>query len=111
MPDAERVLSSQPTAPNPRRVEAGRRNARLRRSLTEVGRQRLRDSILRFQPWQFAVPKSAAARKQSAKNGKSRQIGILSVRESRALAATVTAGLTQARQFREAALRDGEKSP
>lgn len=99
-------------APNPRRVAAGRINRSLRRGLTEAGRHRLRESALRSQPWKFAIgPKSATARQQSAQNGKVRQIGILSIRECRALTAELTADLSRLRQIRQqAASRPGENS-
>lgn len=102
----------EPDVPNPRRVAAGRINRSLRRGLTEAGRQRLQESALRFQPWNLASgPKSAAARQQSARNGKVRQIGILSIRESRALTAELTADLSRLRQIRQQAIsQPGENS-
>jgi len=91
-------------APNPRRVAAGRINRSLRRGLTEAGRQRLRESALRNQPWKLAIgPKSATARRQSARNGKVRQVGILSVRECRALTAELTSDLSRLRKIRQQA--------
>lgn len=82
------------TVRNPRRVVAGRRNRALRRGLTDAGRERLRDSTSRYQPWRFATgPKSDEGKRQVATNGKVRQIGLLSVRERRALMAELTADL------------------
>ena len=102
----------EPDVANSRRAAAGRINRSLRRGLTEAGRQRLRESALRSQPWKFAIgPKSATARRQSARNGKVRQIGILSVRECRALTAELTADLSHLRQIRrQAASQPDENS-
>ena len=89
------------TARNPRRVVAGRRNRALRRGLTDAGRERLRESTSRFQPWRFSTgPKSDAGRRQVAANGKVRQMGLLSVRERRVLMAELTADLETFRQLR-----------
>lgn len=86
---------------NPRRVVAGRRNRALRHGLTDAGRERLRDSTSRFQPWRFASgPKSDAGKRQVATNGKVRQIGLLSFRERRALMAELSADLGTFRQLR-----------
>jgi len=84
-----------PARPNPRRVEAGRRNRELRRGLTEAGRERLRASILRRQPWRLSTgPKTAAGKQRAAQNGKIYQSGVLSVREVRALTRFLSADLT-----------------
>ncbi len=101
----------EPDVPNPRRVAAGRINRSLRRGLTEAGRQRLRESALRSQPWKLAIgPKSAAARLQSARNGKVRQAGILSVRECRALTAELNADLSRFRQIRQQAVSQPDEN-
>ena len=91
---AEVVRDIKANAPNPRRVVAGRRNRALRRGLTDAGRERLRESTSRFQPWRFSTgPKSVAGRRQVATNGKVRQVGPISFRERRALMAELTADL------------------
>lgn len=74
-----------PCSPNPMRVAAGRRNRAKRKELTEEGRQRLRASALRHQPWRHATgPKTPEGKAQAARNGKVRQKGLKSVREIRA---------------------------
>lgn len=101
----EVIQDINPTVPNPRRVSAGRLNRARRRGLSEAGRERLRESALRVQPWKFAIgQKSAAARQQSVRNGKVRQNGILSVRECRTLTMELTADLWQIRQIRQQAV-------
>jgi hypothetical protein len=73
------------TAPNPRRVEAGKRNRALRKGLTEAGRQRLREAALRHQAWKHSTgPRTPEGKARAAANGKKRQLGPLSVREIRA---------------------------
>lgn len=74
--------------PNPKRVEAGRRNRRLRGELTEAGRDRLRQSALRHRPWTRSTgPKTPTGKARAAANGKVRQTRPRSVREARADAA------------------------
>lgn len=97
---------------NPRRVVAGRRNRALRLGLTDAGRERLRESTSRFQPWRFATgPKSLAGKRQVAKNGKVRQHGPLSFRERRALLAELTADLREFEQLREEFAGQSKKIP
>lgn len=69
---------------NPRRVEAGRLNRSRRRSLTPEGRERLRQSALLNRPWEHSTgPRTPAGKAQSARNGKTRRKGPLSLREVR----------------------------
>src|SRR4051812_15680249 len=71
--------------PNPRRVAAGKANHQKRGPLTEFGREQLRSAALRNRPWEHSSgPKTPAGKAQSVRNGKSRQVGVLSVREQRA---------------------------
>jgi len=73
------------TAPNPKRVLAGRLNRLRRGELSEAGRQRLREAALQRQPWRHATgPRTAAGKAQAIRNGKLRQKGPHSVRETRA---------------------------
>jgi hypothetical protein len=68
--------------PNPKRVAAGRENRKKRRGLTPDGRQRLRESTLANQPWQHSTgPKTMRGKARSARNGKARQQGAMSIRE------------------------------
>ena len=68
--------------PNQRRVEAGRRNQRLRKGLTPAGRERLRQSALKHQPWAHSTgPQTPEGKAKVAQNGKQRQRGSRSVRE------------------------------
>lgn len=110
MPELAQEIEA--TVRNPRRVAAGRRNRELRRGLTDVGRERLRESTLRFQPWRFAKgPKTDAGKRQVATNGKVRQLGSLSVRERRALMAELTADLGAFRELRGLVPGPSEKKP
>ena len=78
-------LPSRPPVPNPKRVAAGKRNRALWRGLTDAGRERLRQSAMRNQPWRFSTgPRTEAGKAKVARNGKVRQLGPLSVRELRA---------------------------
>lgn len=71
--------------PNPRRVQAGKRNRMKRGELTPEGRERLRQSAIASQPWRFSTgPRSAEGKARVAQNGKCRQKGPRSVREIRA---------------------------
>lgn len=72
-------------APNPKRVAAGRLNRAKRKGLTPEGRERLRQSALKNQPWRFSTgPRSAAGKAKVALNGRKRQKGLVSVRQLRA---------------------------
>jgi hypothetical protein len=89
---------------NPKRVAAGKRNRALRRGLTEAGRQRLRESALRHEPWRFATgPKTPEGKARSAANGKKRQLGPRSVRQVRAELADLRGLLAEMRAAREVA--------
>ncbi len=70
--------------PNPRRVAAGRRNRLKRRGLTEEGRAKLRQSALANQPWAHSTgPRTPEGKARTARNGKLRQKGVVSLRELR----------------------------
>src|SRR5947209_3354725 len=71
--------------PNPRRVEAGRRNRARWRGLSDEGRERLRRAAMEHRPWEHATgPTTAEGKLRSAQNGRSRQKGPRSTREIRA---------------------------
>jgi hypothetical protein len=58
-------------AKSPARVEAGRRNRQARGPLTEAGRQVLRESALRHQPWQWSTgPRTEEGKRRAAANGR-----------------------------------------
>ena len=68
--------------PNPKRVEAGRRNRALRRGLTDAGRERLRKAALANRPWEGSTgPRTPEGKARAADNGRSRQAGPVSVRQ------------------------------
>ena len=61
------MLSFRRHSPNPKRQAAGRRNRLLRGPLTAEGRERLRRSALKNQPWAFATgPKTEAGKASDA---------------------------------------------
>jgi hypothetical protein len=71
--------------PDPDRVAAARRNRAKRKGLTPEGRERLRQSALKNQPWRFSTgPRTPEGKAKMIQNGKKRQLGPRSVREVRA---------------------------
>lgn len=67
---------------SPRRVRAGRENAKKGRGLTAKGAQKIREANQRHKPWKLSTgPRTPAGRRQSSLNGKIRQVGSLSTRE------------------------------
>jgi hypothetical protein len=92
--------------PSPRRVAAGKANRTKRKGLTAEGRERLRQAALANKPWLLATgPKTEIGKAKVARNGKKRQIGPRSVRETRADLRAVSELLRQMREAR--ALVDG----
>ena len=87
--------------PSEKRVQAGKRNRQLRGKLTPAGRKTLRESAIRHQPWKFSTgPKTAAGKARSAANGKTRQSGARSIRETRAELAEIRSLIEEMRQAR-----------
>ena len=71
--------------PNPRRQAAGRLNRQKRKGLTQAGRQKLRESAIKNQPWRHSTgPRTLAGKERSAYNGRYRQDGEVSVRKAKA---------------------------
>ena len=69
---------------NQRRAEANRRNRQKRKGLSPAGREKLRQSALKHQPWRFSTgPRTPEGKAKVALNGKKRQKGPKSVREVR----------------------------
>ena len=98
------TASSAPHVKNARRVAAGKRNRALRKGLTEEGRRRLRETALRHQPWRYARgPTSPAGKARAAANGKTRQLGLYSVREMRADLVNLRTLVDEMRQSRRVA--------
>ena len=95
--------------PNPRRQAAGRNNRKKRKGLTEPGRQRLRESTIKHQPWKMSTgPKTVMGRRRSANNGRHSQKGEASIRQLKAeLRASVDCGdeLRAIRQMLSSGLR------
>src|SRR5262245_19860855 len=90
--------------PNPRRVAAGRDNQLKRKGLTPEGRERLRRAALANKPWLLATgPTTPAGKAKVALNGKCRQIGPRSARETQAEMKAVRELLRQMQQARAAA--------
>jgi len=89
-------------SPNPRRVEAGRRNCTLRRGFTPEGLERLRQAALAGRPWEHATgPRTAAGKARSAANGKVTQVGPISGRELRGELAEVRHLIDQLQEGRK----------
>jgi hypothetical protein len=84
MQNATTELASK-SAPNPKRVAAGRLNRARRKGLTTEGRERLRRAAIAHQPWKHSTgPRTPEGKVQAALNGKTRQLGLLSIRELKA---------------------------
>jgi hypothetical protein len=90
-------------APNPKRVEVGRRNRAKRKGLTPEGREKLRQSALKHRPWRYATgPRTPEGKAKAALNARRRQVGDLSVRELQRQLANVNRlfdGLVAVRQM------------
>jgi hypothetical protein len=94
-------------AKDPKRVLVGRQNRMKWKGLSPQGREKLRQSALRHQPWRFSTgPRTPAGKAQAALNGKSRQMGIRSVREIKADLADVHSLLREMRDGRTPACRN-----
>jgi hypothetical protein len=95
------TATSPASTPNPRRVSAGKRNQCYRLGLTEEGRERLRESTLKHQPWRHSTgPRTPEGKKKAALNGKKRQMGSKSVREVRAEVAKLRGFVVEMREAR-----------
>ena len=71
--------------PNPRRVEAGRRNRAKRKGLTPGGREKLRQLALQNQPWKSSTgPRTPEGKARIGTSNKARHKGPLSVTSIRA---------------------------
>ena len=91
-------------SPNPKRVAAGRRNQLKRKGLSPAGREKLRQTALKHQPWRFSTgPRTPEGKAKVALNGRRRQVGAPKcVREFRAELselATLLAGMASNRQM------------
>lgn len=91
--------------PNPRRVAAGRRNQKLSRGLTDVGREKLRQAIYIHKPWLYTTgPRTPEGKAKVSLNGKKRQLGPFSVRELRRQFSDLRSFIREIRQTRAMAL-------
>ena len=98
--------------PNLKRIAAGRRNRQLRGQLTPAGLQRLREAALRHRPWEQSTgPKTPAGRAQSIVNGRRRQVGPISRRQTRAEIAEVVGAIEEVWEEYESLLLLGEAVP
>jgi hypothetical protein len=98
------MTTNEDQVPNHRRVAAGIKNRALRLGLTEEGRERLRESALRHQPWRFSTgPRTPTGKARSSANGRARQLGPVSVRQARAELAGLRQLLCEMREARAAA--------
>ena len=91
--------------PNPRRVEAGRRNRLKQAPLSPEARQRIREATLRNQPWLRSTgPRTEAGKAIVAQNGRKRQKGPLSVRQTRASLFEINAMVIEMADLRQSIL-------
>ena len=82
-PSSRRINMIYDPAPHPTPVAAGRLNRTKRRGLTADGRERLRRAAQINHPWRFSTgPRTLEGKAVAAANGKMRQLGLLSARES-----------------------------
>jgi len=73
--------------------------------LTSAGREKLRQTALKHQPWRFSTgPRTAEGKRVVALNGKRRQKGAKSVREIRAELGELNALLAAMAASRQAAI-------
>jgi hypothetical protein len=94
-----------PSRKNPRRVLAGRLNQLKGRGLTNVGREKLRQSALKHQPWfHFTGPKTQQGKLQARRNGKRRQRETLSRHERVLVLDEIRSLLADMGQARHAAI-------
>src|ERR1035437_1747424 len=77
---------------NPRRVAAGQKNGRLRRSWGPEDRQRQRLRALASQPWRFSTgPRTLEGKRRASRNGLGNHQQAGSTRQVKAEVADVTA--------------------
>jgi hypothetical protein len=87
--------------PNPRLVEAGRRNRAKRKGLTPEGRERLRQLAIQHQPWNSSTgPRTPEGRAKIAASNKARQKGSISITAIRAELAEFRNFMAEMRQAR-----------
>lgn len=99
------MLHTPRSSPNPKRVEAGRRNRSLRGALTPQGCERLRQAAILNRPWQRSTgPKTAAGKARSAANGRLRQKGDKSIRQIRGSVADACRLIDQMAAYRRLAM-------
>lgn len=103
-PDWE-VLITEPLSmdhtPNPRRVEAGRRNRARRRGLTPEGREKLRELALQHQPWTYSTgPRSPEGKARIALSNRARRKGTQSIASIRAEMAQYAGFIDEMRETR-----------
>ena len=80
-------MRSDPHAPNPKRVAAGRLNRLKCKPITEARREQMRQAAQEQKPWRFSTgPKTPAGKAQCVRNGKKRQKGKFSQAERRQIA-------------------------
>ena len=71
--------------PNPRRVEAGRRNRAKRQGATPEERERHRQVALQYQPWRHSTgPRTAEGKARIRASNVARRKGVLSIAAIRA---------------------------
>src|SRR5258705_13661146 len=71
--------------PNPRRVEAGRRNRAMRKGLTPEGREKLRQLALEHEPWRHSTgPRTPEGKARICVSNEARQKGPLGIAAIRA---------------------------
>jgi hypothetical protein len=90
-----------PTPPDPRRSAIAKQNRAKRKGLTAEGRERLRQSALKHQPWRFSTgPRTPEGKAKMAANAKRLQKGPRSVLEIRTDLADIRNLLREMREVR-----------
>src|SRR5690349_20268271 len=95
--------------PLTKRQITNRLNRQKRREVTPEGRKKLRETALKHRPWEHATgPRTAAGKVRCARNGKSRQVGILSIPEMRAISGHVYNVVKEMAALRQTLIGSGE---
>lgn len=106
------MIAPNVSAKSAARVAAGKLNRKLRGPLSSAGRQRLREAVLREQPWRYSTgPRTANGKAAVARNGRMRMKGKTSVRERRAMVVEANSLISQMAMLRAKVAADFAGGP